>query len=251
MTGKPIALAKTKKKRTRFPDFEPRADMQNWLYLYQNSFPAALASYLGSSETTIVASEVPVSLGLGYWPEHRIPDLLVSRNASLELCIEQNGYLIDSQGKPPDFVLEVASRSTGINDYTVKRSDYERYGVPEYWRFDPSGGDYHDTALAGDRLVDGRFVPVEIERIGEDTLRGYSETLGLYLCWERGELHWFDPAAGNYLQSYEEEVARADREATRAEQEAARAEQEAARAERAEAELRRLRQQLADSESGL
>ena len=239
MTSKPIALTKTKKKRTRFPDFEPRTDMQNWLYLYQNSFPAALASHLGSSETTIVASEVPVSLGLDYWPAYRIPDLLVSYNASLELCIKQNGYLIDSQGKPPDLVLEVASRTTGVNDYTVKRSDYERYGVTEYWRFDPSGGDYHDAALAGDRLVDGRFAPISIEWLDENRGRGYSDALSLYLCWERGELRWYDPVTGNYLQTYEEEVARAN-------QEALRGNQEAARADRAEAELRRMREQLND-----
>ena len=239
MTGKPIALTKTKGKRTRFPDFLPREDMQNWLYLYRRSFPAALANHLGSPETTIVASEVPVSLGLDHWPEYRIPDLLVSRNASLELCIKQNGYLIDSQGKPPDLVLEVASRTTGVNDYTVKRSDYERYGVTEYWRFDPSGGDYHDAALAGDRLVDGRYAPIPVEWLDDNRYRGYSNELGLYLCWEYGELRWYDPIACEYLQTYEEEV-------TRGNQEALRAEQEAARADRAEAELRRMREQLND-----
>lgn len=231
MTGKPITLTRTKKKLTRLPDFDPRADMQNWLHLYQNSFPAALANYLGSTETTIVASEVPVSPGLGHWPEHRIPDLLVSHNASIELCKEQNGYLIDSQGKPPDFVLEVASRTTGVYDYTVKRSDYELYGVLEYWRFDPSGGDYHNAALAGDRLVDGRFVPIPTEWLDENHCRGYSEALSLHLCWEYRELRWYNPVAGGYLQTYEEMTTRA--------------EQEAARAERAEAELR---QQLADVE---
>ena len=228
MTSKPFTPTRTKGKRTRFPDFPPRADMQNWLYLYDRSFPVALKDYLGDPETTITGCEIPLSPRLEVRQDIRIPDLMVSRNANLDLVIEQRGYAINSQGKPPDFVLEVASPTTGINDYTEKRSDYERYGVQEYWRFDPSGGDYHDAPLAGDRLIDGRYEPITIEGLDDNRCRGYSDALDLYLCWEYGELRWYNPATGNYLQTYEEEVARADR---------------------AEAELRRLRQQLADSES--
>lgn len=262
MTGKPITLtktgAKTGGKLRQFPDFPPREDMHNWLYLYRRSFPAALAGYLGVSPDTIAGSEIPLAPDLGNRADHRIPDLMVSYNSDPDLLIEQNGYEIDSQGKPPDFVLEVASPTTGVNDYTAKRRDYERYGVVEYWRFDPSGGEYHDEALAGDRLVDGVYVPVEIERVDDERRRGYSEALGLYLCWEYEELLWFDPAAGSYLLTYEEITARAEREAARAEREAARAEREAARAseeaearraetrraELAEAELQRLRERL-------
>ena len=156
--------------------------------------------------------------------------MLVAYDSDLDSLVIQKGYDIAEQGKPPDFVLEVASPTTGIYDYTRKREDYERYGVVEYWRFDPSGGEYHDKEIAGDRLADGRYVPVEIERIDDDRLRGYSEALGLYLCWDHGELLWFDPVRGEYLQTYEEVRAQAEREA--------------ARAERAEAELRELRARL-------
>ena len=100
-------------------------------------------------------------------------------------------------------MLEVASPTTGRADYTEKRADYERYGVGEYWRFDPSGGEYHDAALAGDRLVDGEYEPIEIEALDEGRLRGYSEALGLYVCWEEGMLRFFDPVAGSYLRSHE------------------------------------------------
>ena len=107
-------------------------------------------------------------------------------------------------------MLEVASPTTAIMDYTRKRREYEGFGVVEYWRFDPSGGEYHDAALAGDRLVDGRFVPIETERIDDERQRGYSESLGLYLCWENGELRWYNPAVGEYLQTYEEVIALAE-----------------------------------------
>ena len=241
MIGKPVTLTKKRGNIAQFPDFPPRQDMQNWLYLYRRSFPTALTIYLGNPETTVAGCEIPLSPSLRVRQDLRIPDLMVSYNADPDLLIEQKGYAIDAQGTPPDFVLEVASPTTGVSDYTEKRSDYERYGVQEYWRFDPSGGDYHDAALAGDRLVDGRFAPITIEWLDDNRCRGFSDALGLFLCWERGELRWFNAATGNYLQTHEADSARADRAE-------ARAEQEADRADRAEAELRRLRRQLADRE---
>ena len=64
-------------------------------------------------------------------------------------------------------MLEVASVTTGRNDYTRKRDDYAAFGVPEYWRFDPSGGEYHDAPLAGDHLVDGVYHPIEVVQFDE------------------------------------------------------------------------------------
>jgi Uma2 family endonuclease len=35
---------------------------------------------------------------------------------------ESNGYVIDEQGKPPDFVMEIASRRTVRQDIAGKRN---------------------------------------------------------------------------------------------------------------------------------
>ena len=70
--------------------------------------------------------------------------------------------MICEVGKPPDLVLEVGSHSTGRRDFTVKREGYAALGIGEYWRFDPSGGEYHDVPLAGDTLIDGEYIPIEI-----------------------------------------------------------------------------------------
>ncbi len=64
-------------------------------------------------------------------------------------------------------MLEVASESTGCRDETTKHEDYESKGVLEYWRFDPSGGQFHQTHLAGDRLVEGKYQPVSIHRVND------------------------------------------------------------------------------------
>ena len=239
MTNKTVTLIKKTRKGGTFPDFPPRDDMQNYLYLYQTALASALVIHFEGVEGVSVMCETPVGPSVGVRGGVRIPDLSVTYDSDRELIIQERGHSIESQGKAPDFVLEVASVSTGVIDYTDKRRDYERYGVLEYWRFDPTGGDYHDAALAGDRLVDGKYEPIEIERLSDGSLRGYSEALGLYLCWEEGMLRFYDPVAGRYLRTHAEEAARADEEAARADEEA-----EARR--RAEDEVRRLRERLAE-----
>ena len=248
MTSKTTMLTQEAGKLERFPDYPPRDDMQNWLYLYEASTLTSLAIHFADEPNVTVASEVPVGPSLPVRDNARIPDLLMVRDGDRELMEEQRGYAIDRQGKAPDFVLEVASPTTGSVDYTDKRDDYERFGVGEYWRFDPSGGEYHDAALAGDRLVDGKYEPIEIETLGEGRLRGYSEVLGLYVCWEEGMLRFFDPRTESYLRSHDEDVARAGTAEARAEEERAsrmaaetRAGAAESRVAELEAELRRLR----------
>ena len=66
-------------------------------------------------------------------------DLLITSNAHPQAYRDDNGYVISRQGKPPDFVMETASRSTGQQDVVDKRTGYESLCIPEYWRFDETG----------------------------------------------------------------------------------------------------------------
>ena len=132
------------------------------------------------------------------------PDCVVAFGVDPKSIVARNGYVISEVGKPPDFVLEVASRSTGRRDYTVKRDGYAGYGVREYWRFDHTGGRFHDTALAGDVLVDGSYEPLEITHEPDGLIWGHSEVLGLDLCWCDGELRFRDPSTGEFLLTPEE-----------------------------------------------
>ena len=169
---------------------------------------------------------------------------------------QRNGYVISEVGKPPDLVLEVGSESTGRRDYTVKRETYAEYGVREYWRFDPSGGEYHDAPLAGDRLVDGEYEPIEIVSEPDGRHWGHSEILGLEFWWieddsywrHKGALRFRDPVSGEFLRILEEsedalESEQMERAAAERRAESERMERAAAEARMAdlEAELRRLR----------
>ena len=241
MTSKTTLPTQVEGELGRFPDYPPRDDMQNWLHLYETSIVTSLAIHFADDPDVTVASEVPVGPGLPVRDDARIPDLMVMRGGDRELMEEQRGYAIDCQGRPPDFVLEVASPSTGRADYTDKRRDYERFEVSEYWRFDPSGGEYHDAALAGDRLMQDVYQPIDIEVLGEGRLRGYSEVLGLYVCWEDGMLRFFDPMTESYLRSHEEAEARVGEERAGRVVAEGRAETAESRLAELEAELRRLR----------
>ena len=241
MTSKATILTQEKGKLERFPEYPPREDMQNWLYLYDSSILTSLTIHFADEPNVTVASEVPVGPTLPVRDDARIPDLLVVRDGDRDLMEEQRGYAIDRQGKAPDFALEVASPTTGRVAYTDKRLDYERFGIAEYWRFDPSGGEYHDAALAGDSLVEGKYEPIAIDTLQEGMLRGYSEALGLYVCWEDGRLRFFDPVTESYLRSHEEDLARAGTAEARAEEERAGRVAAESRLAEIELELRRLR----------
>ena len=224
-----------------YPDAPPRDDMQNLIYIHWRSTVEALREHFGNPDATFVGNEARLGPSLSEQRDTRVPDLMVAFECDVARAREDNGYCLESQPQPPEFALEVASRTTGIVDYTEKRADYARFGVGEYWRFDPTGGDYHDAALAGDRLVEGRYARIPIEWDDDGHGRGYSEALGLYVCWEDEELRFYDPVEGRYLQTLAEE--RAERWA-----EAARADAEA-EARRREAERRRRAERRADSES--
>ena len=208
MTSRPIKKTPATRSADRFPEFPPRDDMQNSIYLDSPAHQAALQRHLGTPATTIVLSEVPIGRTVRQRRGLRIPDLLVAFGVDRAGVIDQHGYSIEEQGKPPDFVLEVASVNTGQADYTQKRDDYAAFGVPEYWRFDPSGGEYHDAPLAGDRLADGVYQPIEVTQTGVASYRGHSAVLGLDLCWEDGQLRWYDPATGLYLLTYDDALER-------------------------------------------
>ena len=185
MTSKTTTLTQVREELEHFPDYPPRDDMQNWRYLYDTSVLTSLSIHYADQPNVTVASEVPVSPSLPMRDDVRIPDLLFVRDGDRELMEEQRGYAIDRQGKAPDFVLEVASPTTGRIDYTDKREDYERFGVGEYWRFDPSDSEYHNVALAGDRLVDGVYEAIEIEKLGEGR---FGDTARLWGCTCAGRM---------------------------------------------------------------
>ena len=221
------------------PDPPREPDMQQEEHIYH--FFGALRPYFAGCEDVLISGGGYVRVNPGD-PIELAPDGLFARNISNpSAIIARNGYVISEVGKPPDLVLEVASRSTGRRDYTIKRDGYAALGVAEYWRFDHTGGRFHDAPLAGDTLVDGNYVPIEIVHESESLHWGYSEVLGLELWWDDGKLLFRDPASGTFLLTPEELRAEADSARNEADSERAARQAAEARVAELETELRRLR----------
>ena len=166
----------------------------------------------------------------------------LSEAAQESLSLEGNNtYLLWEVGKSPDFVLEIGSPSTARRDLGAKRDLYAELEVGEYWRFDASGGDFYGEPLVGERLVDGEYVRLEMREESDGRVWAHSDTLGLDLWWEEGELRFWDIGTEGWLPTYEELLARADEEQARADEEQARADEEQTRAdeERARADEER------------
>ena len=250
----------------RFPDPPeiPEDKMTSFNQLTPNGTAHHLVQHLGNPDTTLVAGEHYLSLvptrdmtGVRY------PDLLVAFGVDPAAYYRSNAYVISEQGKPPDFVLEIVSRSSRQADRVDKREDYAALGIPEYWRFEEAAR-RRENRLAGDRLVDGRYEPITIEELPDGVLQGYSAELDLYLRWEQGQLRLHDPATGRHIATFESERDRADSAETRADSERTRADSERVRAdsertradsaetradsERAQAERERARAESAEAQ---
>lgn len=249
MTTKPVASPSESGAIIQFPDVPPE-EVTGYHHVNFPGYPGALSLHFGNRDSTVILSEVAAGLFVTDDREGiRYPDLLISFNANPAAIISRNGYLIPEQGKSPDFVLEVASESTGRIDEGRKRLDYARFRVLEYWRFDYTGGRFHSTHLAGDRLVGDEYQPIPIHRTDEGHYWGHSDALNLDLCWENGELRWYDPVGRRYLPNFQEkdEQHRAAEARADAEREARISEREARI--RAEARIRELEAQLHQQQS--
>ena len=226
--------------RFRLPDPPQREpdEMTQYDRLFKTGNSRYLAIHLDRPETTLVEADRWIV------PDHsfnearaRRPDLLVAFGVDPAAYRASNGYIVSEQGKPPDFVLEVASESTAEIDVGAKRRDYAALGIPEYWRFDETG-EHHGAKLAGDRLAEGVYVPMEIEELPDGSLQGYSAVLDLLIRWERGRLAWHDPATGRHISTFEDERVRADNAEARADNAEAQLVAERARVRELEEQLR-------------
>ena len=162
-------------------------------------------------------------------------------------------------GKTPDWVLEVTSKSTRHKDEQDKPIIYAQMGVSEYFQYDPTG-DYLTPALKGRRLVNGRYQLLTPNRLPDGTLVFFSQVLGLEMrLLPDGRLRFFNPSTQEYLRSPEEseqeriqERLEKERERLEKEQERLEKEQERKRAEqereRAEQERERAEQERLEKE---
>ena len=128
----------------------------------------------------------------------------------------------------PQVVFEVLSPGNRPGEIVRKFQFYEKYGVEEYYVYDPDGGTVAGWQRLGDKLQE---IP-SMERWISPRLQVRFELVD-------GELHLYGPD-GKRFATYVEVVEQRDRERLEKEQHRQRAEQEKQRAERLAARLREL-----------
>lgn len=151
-------------------------------------------------------------------------------------------YVVEHEGRTPDFVLEIGSLGTYRQDRNKKKDIYAALlGVKEYYLYVPYG--VVEKPLIGYRLVGDAYEEIELE---DGRLK--SAVLGLELGERPEGLRFYDARKRQWLQPPSERalaaearavdaVNRADSAEARAETAVARADGAEARAETAEAKL--------------
>jgi len=166
--------------------------------------------------------------------KHVAPDVLVALDVRKEP--PRDYYLVWKEGKAPDFIIEITSKSTKQEDKKKKFGIYrDILRVTEYFLFDPTE-DYLDPPLQGFRLVGGEYA-----RIEPIAGRLPSQVVGLHLERDAQKLRLFDPATGQRLLTRLEGREAAER---RAEEEHRRATAAEAARQRLAEENERLRREI-------
>ena len=141
------------------------------------------------------------------------PDIFVAFGVGRK---ERRTYMIWEEGKPPDFVLEFASKKTHRKDLIDKKRLYASIGIQEYFLYDVEGL-YLPTALIGFRLVNTDYVEISANVNGGMP----AVTLGLEFHLIDDEFSIYDPIKQEWLKTAAERAENAEERAENAEAEAA------------------------------
>jgi len=160
----------------------------------------------------------------------------------------RGAYFVWIEGKGPNIVFEISSRSTRKSDLHKKFRLYQDVlQVPEYFLFDPME-EYLRPSLQGFRLQEGMYVPI-------DSVEGRlpSEELGLHMERDGAFLRLYDPVTGQRLLTSREErdVAQAARQQAEAEKQRVEAEKQQVEAEKQQVEAEKQQAEAAKLQSDI
>ena len=171
---------------------------------------AALTTWFEADPTTWVGSDMFLYYEEGVPTRVVAPDVfLVTRTHKRH---KRDIFQTWVEGRVPEFVLEITSRTSVHNDSVTKYRLYESLGVREYWLYDPTEELLLLPRLQGNVMDGGEYKSLEVvEESGKYV--GVSEVLGLELHAEGDWFRFFDPASGEYLpDSQENQRARVEAE---------------------------------------
>ena len=161
--------------------------------------------------TILVDDQIPIFYDPGTPPGRQrpvaIPDCTIALDVDTRAAHARWGYDPTQLGKPPDLVIEFASRSAYRNDLTTKRDIYRDLRIMEYWRFDATGGLRYGRPITGERLEGGEYRQLPTLRYGYGIVGSTSIVLDLNFRWNGRRFTIHNPYTGvEYLHSRDEIV---------------------------------------------
>jgi Uma2 family endonuclease len=150
-----------------------------------------LSGWFALDPNVYVSGNLLVFFEPGNKRKHVAPDVFVVRGVPHRI---RDNFLIWQEGKGPDAVIELTSKSTRKEDTQKKFQIYQNVlRVREYFLCDPRD-EYLKPSLQGFRLESDAYKPIE-----PVNGRLPSEVLGLHLEKDETRLRFLDPAKSCYL----------------------------------------------------
>ena len=170
-----------------------------------------LKDWFAQDAMTYVSGNILLFYEPGKKRRHVSPDVLLVRGIPKQ---DRDNYLVWEEGKSPDFVIEVTSKTTRREDVTFKRELYQKtLRVTEYFLFDPRA-EYLKPPFQGFELRRGKYVA-----IAPVDGRIPSRVIGLHLEREGYRLRLWDPKTRVRVPTRSEALAAAEAAQTEAEAE--------------------------------
>ncbi len=164
------------------PMGETPRHIRNIMYIVE-----PLRGWFAEEPDVYLAANMFIHYERGNRNKHISPDIFVVKGIPRERTPERRSYRVWEEGKGPDAVIEVTSKSTQVEDLEVKLALYrDVLRVKEYFLFDPYR-EYLEPPLQGYRLARKHYRPIALSNG-----RLPSQVLGLHL-----------EAAGELLRPYD------------------------------------------------
>lgn len=165
----------------------------------------ALHSYFANTDNLYVSGNLLIYYEKGNPNKRVAPDVFVVFDVPKH---KRNSYKIWEEGKAPDVIIEIISKSTWKKDQEDNMTLYCSLGVAECFMYDPLN-QYLEPALQGYRLTSqGDYQAIPGQQLPNGDRHLVSQLLGLELRLEGGDFRLYDPAGEGYLLDYDEERAR-------------------------------------------
>ena len=206
---KPIQYAPTDDDGIYYPesDGKPLAETDLHRIVIVNTYQK-LEAYYEDRDDVYVSGNLLIYDVPGKTRRSISPDVMVVFGIKKKM---RRTYKIWEEGKAPDFVMEVTSKSTYKNDLKKKKSRYAQIGVREYFLYDPERSYLSDSLIGFQLNEDGKYDTIPLSQDNGIL----SAVLGIEFSIQSDDIGLYVPTSEQWLQTPAEKAQQAEAEVAR------------------------------------